>query len=363
MEKVMYVNKDLAQLARYGFIFDGARDFLKPEWKEDYRLALDAQPGLVTSPNSAIPAILTTWIDPDILRVFQAKNKAAEIFGEVRKGTWTDQTVIFPIVEDTGEVSSYSDYNENGRSGANTDFPERQTYLFQTMIEYGDLEVERAGLARIGWVAELQRSRVNALNKFLNTTYFYGVLGLANYGILNAPGLSAPIAPSLKSAGGVQWFVGTAPNATANEVYNDLVALYTNLVTQSAGNIDSTMDENTPLTLALSPKSAVALTFTNTFNVNVRDLLAKNYPKLKVVSAVQYGVQSAQNPQGNPSGEFVQLIADEVEGQKTGFCAFNEKLRAHRIVPATSSFKQKMTSGTLGAVIRQPFAVASMLGV
>lgn len=364
--------QELAVFENLGIVFPGAQGYLPKHWRNNSdvaldealpRLGMDAQPSLVTQPNAAIPAILTTFIDPDILRIMTAKHKATEIFPEVKKGDWTSQTVIFPIVEATGEVSSYGDFNENGRSNVNTDFPERQAYLFQTVIEWGELELARAGLARINWAAELQLSRVRSLNTFHNFSYFYGIQGLANYGILNAPGLSAPIAPAPKAAGGVQWTVGGNPNATANEVYNDILALFTELVTQSSGNIDSELTEESPMTLSLSPARAVALKYANSFNVNVATLLKDNFPNLKIVTAIQYGAQSSQNPQGNAAGEFVQLIATEVEGQKTGFCAYNEKLRSHPIIRATSSFKQKMTAGTLGAVIRQPFAVAGMLGV
>ncbi|TIS53181.1 MAG: DUF2184 domain-containing protein, partial [Mesorhizobium sp.] len=42
------------------------------------------------------------------------------------------------------------------------------------------------------------------------------------------------------------------------------------------------------MTLAMSPESQLAMTATNSFNVNVEDLLKKNFPNLRVVSAVQY---------------------------------------------------------------------------
>lgn len=59
----------------------------------------------------------------------------------------------------------------------------------------------------------------------------------------------------------------------------------------------------------------------------------------------------------------MQLIAAKVEGQDTGYCAFNEKMRAGAVVRDLSSFKQKMAQGSFGAVIRQPFAISQMLGV
>ena len=349
----------LAHQRKWGITFDGAVDLLPKGFKEDIQAAFDAQPSLVTVANSGIPAFLTTFIDADILRILTAKNEAANILGEKRKGSFVDVTAVFPVVEHTGEVSSYGDYSNNGRSGANANFPQRENYLYQTIVEYGDLESERAGLAKLAWAAEVKEAAVVVLNKFQNLTYFFGVAGLQNYGLLNDPNLNPMIAPGPKSNGGVGWFVGNVINATANEIYADIQSLFTLLVSQSSGNIDA----KTPMVLALSPKSEVALTVTNSFNVNVRDLLKKNFPNIEVMTAVQYGVTSAQNPQGNSAGEVVQLIAKSVEGQETGFTAFSEKLRGGRIIAALSSFQQKMSQGTWGSILRQPFAIAGMIGV
>lgn len=355
-------NPDFAALAKAGAHFHGAEEFMSPEWASDFELAMDAQPTLVTSPNAGIPAWLTTIIDPNIISVLFAPNKAAKIFGEVKKGTWLDQTALFPMVEYTGEVSSYGDYSNNGRAGLNTDFPNRQAYLYQVITEYGELELERAGLARIAWAAEVDKGSIAILNKFQNLTYFFGVAGLENYGLLNDPSLTASLTPAAKANGGVTWFTaGGAPNATANEVYNDLVAMYEQLVIQAGGTVD--IDMETPLVLAMSPATQVALTFANTFNVNVEDLLRKSFPRIRIESAMQYGTLSATNPQGIAAGNLVQMIAEGVGGQDTGYCAFNEKLRTHKIVIDLSSYKQKKTQGTWGAIIRQPFAISSMLGV
>jgi hypothetical protein len=337
--------------------------YLADELKIDHRIAMDAtifQPQLTTDPNSGVPSLLTTFIDPTVYEILFSPNQASEIFGEQRKGTWLDDTAMFPVVEHTGEVSSYGDRNENGRAGANTNWPQRQQYLYQTNKEYGERELARAGLARLNWVSEIDQAAATVMSKYENLTYFYGVKGLQNYGILNDPNLPAAITPSPKANGGVTWFTaGGAPNAQANEVYNDIVAIFENLVNVNAGLID----KDSPMTLAMAPGSAVALTFTNTFNVNVEDLLKKNFKNLKVKTAVQYGVQSAQNPQGQAAGNLVQLIADSVEGQKTGFCAFGDKLRSHPIIRATSSFRQKVSGGSWGAIIRMPVAFQQMVGV
>jgi hypothetical protein len=359
-EAIAAWRSDAAQMAARGVVLPGVAAYIPDGWAYDSELAMDALPALVTDPNSGVPALLTTLIDPEVFKILFAPNKGAMILGEQKKGTWLDETAMFPVVEHTGEVSSYGDFAENGRAGANTNWPQRQAYLFQTMKEYGERELERAGLARINWVSEIDRAAATVLNKFSNLTYFFGVAGLQNYGLLNDPNLSAALTPATKAAGGVKWITsGGVINATANEVYADIQSLFIQLVNQTGGLVD----QQAKLVLSMSPSSAVALTATNSFNVNVYDLLKKNFPNIRFETAVQYGALSSSNPQGVAAGNMVQMIVEEVEGMKTGYCAFNEKMRAHKIIPAASSYKQKVTGGTWGAIIRLPAGFAQMVGV
>jgi len=342
---------DFALLEReWGIVLPEAVDYLKSEYKRDFDMAMDAQPTLVTTSNAGIPSFLTSMIDPNIIKVLVAPNKGAQILGEVKKGSWLDQTALFPVVERTGEVSSYGDFSENGHTGVNTNWPQRQAYLYQTITEYGELELERAGLARINWASEQDEAAVIVLNKFQDLTYHFGVSGLQNYGLLNDPNLSAPLSPATKAAGGVKWVLNGVINATANEVYADIQSMFIELVNQANGLVEA----DAKMVLALSPASSVALTATNTFNVNVYDLLKKNFPNIRFETSPRYATTA---------GNVVQLIAENVEGQDTGYCAFNEKLRAHPVIRGLSSFKQKKTQGSWGAIIRQPFAIAQMLGV
>jgi len=340
------------------------RMYATPEFKRNYTLAMDAlgmdaQPPLSTDPNSAVPAMLTTLIDPDVYKVLFSPNRAAEILGEVRKGSWLDDTAMFPIVEHEGEVTSYGDFNESGHAGANTNWPQRQAYLFQIVKEYGERELERAGLARVNWVSELDAAAATMLNKFSNLTYFYGVSGLQCYGLLNDPGLTAFVTPGTKAFGNKLWVTSGVVTATANEIFADIQTLWITLVGQNQGLVD----QNAKVTLAMSPTSAMALTATNSFNVNVADLLKKNFPNIRIETAVQYGALTSSNPQGSAGGNIVQMIVGEVEGQKAGYCAYNEKMRAHPIIRAMSSFRQKVSGGSWGAIVRQPALYAQMIGV
>jgi hypothetical protein len=332
-----------------------------PERGCDPGMAMDALPALNLDPNAGIPTMFTTWVDPDIYEVMFSPLRATEIIGpERRTGDWTEQTAMFPIEEVVGETTAYGDYNNSGENSGNVGFPQRQSFLFQTIIEYGDLEVARYARARVNWITAKQRSRVRQLNTYHNFSYFYGIAGIQCYGLLNDPNLPASISPALKAYGGTTWLVGNQIKATANEIFNDIVATFLQAVTQNGGLVD----RESEMILGLDPQHEGALVQTNSFGVNVSDLLKKNFPKMKVVSAVQYGPVSTQQPQGQPSGlSLMQLIFPEVEGQRTAFPAFNEKLRAHRVIFEMSAARQKMTSGTFGSVIRYSAGIASMAGI
>lgn len=330
----------------YGIVIPMALDYLNKDISGDFEVAMDAQPALVTVSNSGIPAFLSNFIDPEMIRVLVTPNKAAKIFGETKKGDWTMLTTQFPIVESTGEVSSYGDYANNGSVGSNVNWVPRQSYQFQTVTQWGERELEMAGLAKIDYAANLNVASALAMDKFMNKSYFFGISGLQNYGLLNDPALIAPISPAATGTGsGTLW--STKDGAA---IYGDIVLLYAQLQVQLRGLVD----RDASMVLSMSPEIEVNMTKTNQYNVNVTDQLKKNFPNMRIESAVEYNTGS---------GQLVQLIVDSVEGQKTGYCAFSEKMRAHPVFVDLSSFRQKKSAGTWGAIVRMPISIAQLLGV
>lgn len=330
------MNQTFNQLERdAGIVFMGGGKKLMDD-KIAAALAMDAQPGLTTVGNSGIPAWMLNYVDPQLIEIILQPTKAAEVFGEMKKGDWTTETATFMTVEPTGEVSSYGDYNNNGVSGVNVNFPQRQSYHYQVFTRWGEREVARAGEAKIDYVARVNEASVNALNRFQNKTYLFGVKGLQNYGVLNDPSLPATTAAAK-----------TWANSTGEEVYESIRKLFQTLLKQTGGKIDM----NTSLLLVCSPTASVDLTKTNQYNVNVIDQLKKNFPNLRVETIPEYSAAS---------GETVQLIVEELDGQRTLDCAFTEKMRAHNMVLEASSIKQKKSQGTWGAIIYRPFCIATM---
>lgn len=347
-----------------GIAFDGFESRLLPQGKT-YRdvltvdqngqlVAMDAAFPMVTVSNSGIPAMLSTYVDPRLIEVLVAPMKAAEAVGnEMKEGDWTRRTTIFKMIESTGEVTSYGDYNNGGSAGANVQFPERQSYHYQTITRWGDRELADIGLAGIDWAARQNIASALALNKYQNKTYLFGVSGLQNYGMLNDPSLAADLTPNTKTAGGTAWILPSgAVNATNLEILQDVQKLFYALV----GKTNGLVSVDSPLKLIMSPQSQLAMTVANgtVTTVTAWDLITKAFPNLTVEVVPEYATASGQK---------VQMVMEEYEGQRTWDCAFTEKMRAHPIIQALSSFQQKKSAGTWGTIIYRPLFISSMIGI
>lgn len=308
-------------------------------------LAMDApQAELATVPSASIPYFLANWFDPKTIATLLSPMMAAVIAGEAQKGDWLTETAMFATIEAVFETAAYGDYNQSGASNVNVNYPQRQNYLFQAFLQYGEREVERMGLAKIDWAAKQHEANVLALMKALNFLQFFGQTNLANYGLLNDPSLPPPLTATYP------WL--TSASATANTIYQDVVRLFIQLQLQSNGVIR--MDS--PMVIAMSPQLSAVLPEITQYNTNsVKALLEQNFPNLRLETAVEYG------PPINTSGQLVQLICEEIEGQRTAEATFSVKLKAHNMVVDTSSWRQKRTSGGFGTIIYRPYAIASML--
>jgi hypothetical protein len=318
--------------------YNGRGDPAGKEFGDLDRVAFDAQPELITVSNAGIPAFLSNYLDPALIEVLVSPMKAAEIAGETKKGDWVTTVATFIVVESDGQVSAYGDYSNSGNADANINFPQRQSFHYQTFTQWGEKELAYTGLAGVDLASRKNVASALVLNKFQNKSYFFGIAGLQNYGLLNDPNYLAPIVPS------TAWDA-----ATADQCYQNILELYAQLVRQGEGVID----RGTRMTLAMSPSREVNLSKTNQFGLNVMDLITKNFPNLTVKTAPEYATTA---------GELMQLIVDNYEGQETMTAAFTEKMRAHAVVVGSSNFSQKKSQGTWGTVVFRPVFVAQSLG-
>jgi hypothetical protein len=339
----MKIAFDQATLARrYGVHFMAGLDQEAKGLKlMDRDLAYDAQPELVTAANAGIPTLFTTFVDPAIIEVVLEPLNAAEFYTETKKGSWVSDTAMFIVAERAGYVSSYGDFSQAGRVSANVNYPNRQSYHYQTFTEYGERELARQAEGRVDWVNQLNASSLRVMLQFQNDSYLFGIAGLQNYGGVNDPALPAPIAPTSN------WNAESDPTV----IYGDVLRLVQLLVTQSQGLLNA----KSKFRMGISTTNALNLNKTNNFNYNVEDQIKKNFPNLEIITIPQFSTVDA-------AGELVQIYAPNVLGQKTVECAFTEKMRAHAVVTKASSWEQKKSQGTWGTIWYRPAMVAQMVG-
>jgi len=333
------------QAKRYGFDFGrNAREWITQDNMP--RLVQDA--ALITQPNSTVPAELLAYIDPTVIEILTAPRNARELFSEEKWGDWTTPYGKWRTDEVTGNTDPYSDYAQHGVSGFNSEWHTREQYRFQTIIQYGDLEQDMAAQAKINLAASKQRAAATTIEIDSNKFYLLGVAGKEIYGVLNDPNLPAAITP-ISVGGNTAW---SGKDAIAR--YNDVIKLFSQLVSQLQGLVD----EKSPLKLASSPGLRTLLAEPTQLGVTVMSMLKEYFPNMEFVSLPQLGAAYAP-----AAAETLMIVAPQVLNNKTGFLGFGEKLRMGRIVPSLSSFAQKVTGTTYGGIIQVPAAAAQMTGM
>ena len=331
------------------------RDFgiYLPDAQQYLEIGMDAAPTnllqsqMISTVNAGIPAILTTIVDPNITRILTTPVKAAAIFGSAKHGDYTTTNDMFPVVEGTGEVSTYGDYDNNGSAGANIEWEQRQSYHFQTICRWGDKALDMAAKGKINYANEVNLSAAHVISKAHNKIWFFGVQGLQNYGILNEPNLSPALAPT-----------GSWQTITGIQIINDINSMFVQLQKQLPDSI--TTDSKMKLVMssitypALTKPAVLESGGALAMSGPVLDYLKKVYKNLEIETATEYSTSA---------GELVQLVCLEVEGQEVGHCGFTELSRAHAIVRDTSSQLQKKSAGNWGFLLKLPGAISQMIGV
>lgn len=342
----------LDSMARRGVVFHGFQPKFLGE--DDARIAFDSvspislSPSLGTTPNAGVPAFLTTYVDPQMIEFLFAPLRAEQIYGAQKKGSWVNPVIAFIVGEATGSTSTYTDFSTDGTADANANYPQRQSYHFETTVRYGAREIDMAGEGRLDLVRMKNNAAALVLNKTMNAIYLRGVQNLQNFGALNDPNLTTPATPVQT---GVTWDQSTY---TPENMAEDINQLFAKLVQQTAGNIEGSVGREDKLRLVLSGTAAANLRRVNSFGNTGWKHVKSNYPNMEIVEVPEYDTAA---------GRLVQLVAPELMGQPTGRCAFTEKMRAFPLIPRESSWTQKRMAGSWGTVIFRPVCITQLLGV
>lgn len=334
-------NPSFSDVAKKGFVFGEAKG-----WLTD--IAQDA--ALTTTPNTTVPAFLLQYVSPDVIEILTAKRAATRVFSEKKVGDWTTANYQYPAVENVGSTAPYADYGDGGTSGINSEWNIRDQYVFQTSITYGDREVDMSAAVKIDLIAGKQKAAAEVIAIDSNKFYLQGVSGKRIYGLLNDPNLPSAISPNTVSSA-VTWASKLAlASGGTKAIYEDVLKMFSSLQGQTGGLVDN----NTPMKLLISPACSVNLASATDFNVSATDMLKKALPNLTVETVPECATGS---------GNIAMLIVPSLAGQTTGELAFGEKIRAGRLVPEESAYRQKFSASTFGFIMRMPAAYVVMSGI
>jgi hypothetical protein len=352
---------NLDQLKAKGIYVEGAKgvmsyDTVNGKIKTNFsKTALAMDSALQTTPNVAYPASFFQYIDPQIVEILFGVTNANRIAPEVKQGTWADEFYTYTTEEAIGDVTAYSDRTENVTSEVNYEFQTREQARFETILQYGNLEVDKASQAKIALASRKQIAGANIIARKQNQFYLYGVSGKINHGLLNSSDLNPSINPNSITIGGstyTTWADKIAHDASnaGNHVFNDVLALWSELSSKNGGNID----QNERIILAVSNNVVSYLSAPNQFGLTAMAMIKDNFPNLEVVQLPELSTQA---------GEQIKMIVPSLYGVDTVNLVYSDKFRAMQVVQTVSGYKQKLVSTSYGAIIKRASLIATMMGV
>ena len=352
---------NLDQLKAKGIYVEGAKgvmayDTVNGKIKTNFsKTALAMDSALQTTPNVGYPASFFQYIDPQIVEILFGVTNANRIAPEVKQGTWADEYYSFIEQDTAGDVTAYSDRTEQVTTEVNYNFQTREQARFETIIQYGNLETDKANQAKIALASRKQIAGANIIARKQNQFYLFGVSGLINYGLLNDPNLNASINPNSITIGGntyTTWADKVAHDTASagNHVFNDVLKLWSELSAKNGGNID----QNERIILAVSNAVVSYLSAPNQFGLTAMQMIKDNFPNLEVVQLPELSTNA---------GEQIKMIVPSLYGVDTVNLVYSDKFRALQVVQTVSGFKQKLVGTSYGAVVKRSSLIATMTGV
>jgi len=352
---------NLDQLKAKGIYVEGAKgvmsyDTVNGKIKTNFsKTALAMDSALQTTPNVGYPASFFQYIDPQIVEILFGVTNANRIAPEVKQGTWADEYYSFIEQDTAGDVTAYSDRTEQVTTEVNYNFQTREQARFETIIQYGNLETDKANQAKIALASRKQIAGANIIARKQNQFYLFGVSGLINYGLLNDPNLNPSINPNSITVGGstyTTWADKVAHDTASagNHVFNDVLKLWSELSAKNGGNID----QNERIILAVSNAVVSYLSAPNQFGLTAMQMIKDNFPNLEVVQLPELSTNV---------GEQVKMIVPSLYGVDTVNLVYSDKFRALQVVQTVSGWKQKLVGTSYGAVVKRSSLIATMAGV
>lgn len=312
---------------------------------------MDADTPVYNISSTGVPfQFLTEYAKKPIKQILM-KRAYTQIGKEMQMGNFATQNVLIPVEGLVNEVAVYDDYSTTGTSDVNNTYPQRDIYRGQTVIQYGDLEVEATAEAKIDIIGSKRYSAAQAIAIAQNKLFFVGNVNSSGqfisktYGVLNDPGLN----PSLPAPNG-NWSLANALN-----IYNDFLYAFQQLVTQMGNNVD----QRAKMKFATSGQAYVYINAVTTLGISVAAMIKGAFPNVEFITAPEYLTLAS----GSDALGGFQLILEDAIDEGAVVDLFSYKYRGHGTVRQASSFIEKVSFGSGGCGTFAPLAVVTITGL
>ena len=320
----------------------------------DTRLAMDADTWSYGNPSNGVPYQFLTEYTRKPIQQILLKRAYMDIGKEYQMGSFSTQRVEIALQNLIGYVTPYGDYNDDAISDANYTWSPRDLYLGQTVIQYGDLEVEAGSSAKLDIIGGKRYSAAQSIaiaeNKlfFLGNVTSGGAFVSKTFGLLNDPGLNA----SYPAPNG-NW--GTSGANQATNIINDINFAFQKLATQLGNNVT----QESKLLLAVSAEAGSYFGTPTTLGITVAAMISSIYKNIRIVYAPEYKTLTS----GTDNLGGFQLIAEDCVSEGAVGDLFSYKYRSHGTVRKDSSYREKISFGSGGAAVFAPAGVVTVTGL
>lgn len=306
----------------------------------------DALPALSPA-NIGLPGgALTTFSPTTIKFITQYMAGDEALGGRQQLLPFENDDYKIPSIEYTGRVQSYDDYDDAYNSGINVNFQTTGHYVFSTAISIGDRLQAQLAKVNVDLFSETMNAAASALNIELNRVAFNGYMGNTNHpflvrGLLNHPDLGAYKQPN--------------PNKKISQMSWDELATFFNSAIQDLIDQTGNNMQNTSVRCVIASKAFQAMNgkMSPYQGLSVPTAIKENLKGLKVELDF---VSAAELNGANANQDVCYFIVETSLGGAlpTSILGYSELGRLSRVVYGESYMKQKMSSGTTGAIIYKP---------
>lgn len=330
--------QDLDQLQKLGFGVAGT---------------MDAQPtALQTTASITSPVQFLQTFLPGVVRILQAPLKLDDTIGYTQAGYWEDSEIIQRIMEWTGFVREYGDYQAKPNTSWNMNFAKQSVVRFEIGVETARLQSERAARGMVSDIDEKTGAAALIMQQILNNVGYNGYNSGNNltYGFLNNPNLPAyNTVPA--GVGGLLW-----SQKTWLEKQTDIITWANGLMSQTQGRANVFGSSGLPSTLTVPVGLMQHFASTTTFGTqSLLQWFQEQFPNARIVSSPNMDTASAGS---NGVYWFVDALPDS--GTDDG-STFRQVIPARMMALGTQQmvdgYKTGYSCAHAGTFALRPFAV------